>query len=90
MSQARSGPSLWSDPPLDGMPWTVLHLVTWSSGYLEGKGITGARLDVEHLLAHTLGMDRLQLYLLTSHRELSELIPEDLFVNQHLLLALLD
>ena len=63
MSQTRSGPSLWSDPPLDGMPWTILHLVTWSSGYLEGKGITGARLDVEHLLAHILGMDRLQLYL---------------------------
>ena len=63
MSGSVSGPSIWSDPPPQGMPWTVLHLVTWSAGYLQGKGITGARLDVEHLLAHTLGMDRFQLYL---------------------------
>jgi len=41
----------------------VLQLVRWSAEYLAGKGIPGGRLDVEHLLADTLGVDRLQLYL---------------------------
>ncbi len=63
MNQTRSRPSTWADPPTGDRPWTVLHLVTWSTGYLQGKGVKGGRLDVEHLLAHTLGTDRLQLYL---------------------------
>ena len=44
-------------------PWTVLDLVLWSAHYLEGKGVPGARLDAEHLLADTLGVPRLGLYL---------------------------
>ena len=44
-------------------PWTVLNLVLWSAHYLEGKGVSGTRLDAEHLLADTLGVPRLELYL---------------------------
>lgn len=47
---------------VDG-PWTVLRLIRWSAEYLEGKGIEGGRLDAEHLLAHALETERLQLYL---------------------------
>lgn len=44
-------------------PWTVLRLVRWSGDYLDGKGVRSGRLDAEHLLAHALGVERLQLYL---------------------------
>jgi len=47
----------------DGEVWTVLRLMRWSGEYLEGKGVERGRLDAEHLLAHTLGVKRLQLYL---------------------------
>lgn len=49
-------------PPEDGA-WTVLRMMRWSGEYLEGKGIERGRLDAEHLLAHALGLERLQLYL---------------------------
>ena len=51
------------EPPAEGKPWSVLHLLRWSTQYLEGKGIEGVRTDVELLLADTLGMQRLELYL---------------------------
>lgn len=51
------------EPPPSGTPWTVLHLLRWSAGYLEEKGVERARLDAEHLLADTLSMGRLDLYL---------------------------
>jgi release factor glutamine methyltransferase len=41
----------------------VLGLVLWSADYLKEKGVEHARLDAEHLLAHSLGSTRLQLYL---------------------------
>lgn len=44
-------------------PWTVLRLIRWSADYLKGKGVEQARLDTEHLLAHSLGSTRLDLYL---------------------------
>ena len=44
-------------------PWTVLSLVLWSAHYLQEKGVPCARLDAEHLLADTLGVPRLELYL---------------------------
>lgn len=47
----------------DGEVWTVLRLMRWSGEYLEGKGVERGRLDAEHLLAHALGLKRLQLYL---------------------------
>ncbi len=51
------------EPPPDGVPWTVLRLLRWSTRYLAEKGVADGRLDVEHLLAHTLSMSRLDLYL---------------------------
>jgi hypothetical protein len=51
------------DPPSEGRPWTVLHLLRWSTQYLEARGVPDVRLDVEYLLAHTLGLGRLELYL---------------------------
>lgn len=44
-------------------PWTVLRLILWSADYLTNKGVFSGRLDAEHLLAHVLGVNRLQLYL---------------------------
>lgn len=44
-------------------PWTVLRMILWSADYLSGKGVASGRLDAEHLLAHVVGVGRLQLYL---------------------------
>ena len=46
-----------------GDNWTVLRLILWSADYLKDKGIDSGRLDAEHLLAHVVGVGRLQLYL---------------------------
>lgn len=43
--------------------WTVLRMILWSADYLEQKGVESPRLDAEHLLAHVVGVNRLQLYL---------------------------
>ena len=43
--------------------WTVLAVILSSAEYLIGKGVSRGRLDAEHLLAHALGTERLQLYL---------------------------
>ncbi len=43
--------------------WTAMEVVRWSGGYLRDKGVEDGRLNAEYLLAHVLGMDRLQLYL---------------------------
>lgn len=51
------------EPPPEGRPWTVLHLLRWSTQYLEGRGIPDVRIDVEYLLAHVLGLGRMDLYL---------------------------
>jgi len=50
-------------PPAEGEVWTILRMILWSAEYLGGKGVESARLDAEHLLAHVVGVDRLQLYL---------------------------
>lgn len=44
-------------------PWTVLRLMLWSADYLSDKGVESARLDAEYLLAHVLGVGRLEMYL---------------------------
>ncbi len=59
--QIRPTPPAEAPPP--GEPWTVLRMILWSAAYLEGKGVERARLDAEYLLADTLELDRLQLYL---------------------------
>ena len=54
--------------------WTILKMILWSAGYLEKRGVESPRLDAEHLLAHALGMERLQLYLQFER----PLVPEEL------------
>jgi release factor glutamine methyltransferase len=44
-------------------PWTVLELLRWTTGHFASLGIESARLDAECLLAHALGVGRLDLYL---------------------------
>lgn len=43
--------------------WTVLEMLRWTTGYLQGKGFHNARLNSELLLAGSLGLKRLDLYL---------------------------
>ena len=43
--------------------WTLMEVIRWSGTYLSEKGVENGRLNAEHLLAHVLGMERLQLYL---------------------------
>ncbi|MCX5861623.1 MAG: peptide chain release factor N(5)-glutamine methyltransferase [Deltaproteobacteria bacterium] len=43
--------------------WTVKDVLDWTGRYLAGKGVSSPRLDAEVLLAHSLGTDRLHLYL---------------------------
>jgi release factor glutamine methyltransferase len=43
--------------------WTILELITETTGYFKKKGIDSARLDAELLLAHCLGIERIQLYI---------------------------
>ncbi len=42
--------------------WTVLELLRWTTSHFQDKGIEGARLDAECLLAHALGTSRIKLY----------------------------
>ena len=50
-------------PPGPGEVWTVMHMVRWSAAYLGDKGVDSPRLTAELLLAHALGLERLELYL---------------------------
>lgn len=43
--------------------WTIKTLIDWSTKYFQDKEIESARLDAELLLAHTLKIRRLDLYL---------------------------
>ncbi|MEN6441806.1 MAG: peptide chain release factor N(5)-glutamine methyltransferase [Syntrophobacter sp.] len=43
--------------------WTILKVLQWTAGYFGGKGIEQPRADAEVLLAHLLGVERIQLYL---------------------------
>jgi release factor glutamine methyltransferase len=42
--------------------WTVLKILQWTADYLSGKQIDAARLEAELLLAATLNLDRVGLY----------------------------
>lgn len=44
-------------------PWTVLKILQWTAGYFRDRGIERGRLDAELLLAETLGLNRVGLYL---------------------------
>ncbi len=43
--------------------WTVLKVLQWTTEYFKGKRFEQPRADAEVLLAHVLGMERVQLYL---------------------------
>jgi release factor glutamine methyltransferase len=43
--------------------WTILRLIQWTTQYFDNKRIQQPRAGAELLLAHALGMERLQLYL---------------------------
>ncbi len=43
--------------------WTVLKVLQWTTEYFSGKGFEQPRSDAEVLLAYSLGMDRIQLYI---------------------------
>ncbi len=49
--------------PAPSHTWTVLSLIEWSQRYLQERGFDEARLHAELLLAHVLGLLRLDLYL---------------------------
>ena len=61
-----------SDAP--AVPWTILALLRWTAGFFEEKGVPEPRASAEILLAHTLGISRLDLYL----RHDQPLTPEEL------------
>ena len=42
--------------------WTILEIISVSTEYLKSRGIEGARLNAELLLAHALGYKRIDLY----------------------------
>ena len=44
-------------------PWTTLDLVKWTAGYFRDHQVESARSEAEILLAHTLGVRRIDLYL---------------------------
>lgn len=62
MSDAPGSLARTADAPADDV-WPILRMILWSAEYLRTKGVETGRLDAEHLLAHVLGMPRLQLYL---------------------------
>lgn len=43
--------------------WTILDLVRWTTGYFHSRDVESARSEAEILLAHTLGLQRIDLYL---------------------------
>lgn len=44
-------------------PWTLLKLLRWATAYFEARDIEDARASAEILLAHSLGLARIDLYL---------------------------
>lgn len=43
--------------------WTIMEVIAWTAGYLKERGSESPRLDAELLLANTLALGRVQLYL---------------------------
>ena len=43
--------------------WTILKILRWTTDYFREKGVSDPRASAEVLLAHTLGLSRLDLYL---------------------------
>lgn len=57
--------------------WSILKMINWMTEYLEKNGISEPRLNTEHLLAYSLKLKRLDLYLqferILSSSELAEI-----------------
>lgn len=47
----------------DNAPWTILRLLEWTTSYFKKHGIESPRAGAEILLAHSLGLRRIDLYL---------------------------
>jgi len=62
-TRARVSSGKQAHLPGPGEPWTPILLTRWSGAYLLEKGVEDGRLDAELLLAHVLGLRRLDLYL---------------------------
>lgn len=50
------------DPTASKRTWTILKLLSWTSDYFASLGIEHPRADAEILLAHSLGLRRIDLY----------------------------
>jgi release factor glutamine methyltransferase len=50
-----------SPSPLDP-PWTILKILQWATPYFQSRDIDSPRLTAEILLAHVLGVERIDLY----------------------------
>lgn len=48
---------------MPSLPWTILKLIRWTEERFKQEGISSARLEAEVLLAESLGMDRVGLYI---------------------------
>lgn len=46
----------------DDQRWTIGRLIDWTRGFFQQRGIDDARLEAELLLAHAMGVPRIQLY----------------------------
>ncbi|MFZ5586471.1 MAG: peptide chain release factor N(5)-glutamine methyltransferase [Thermodesulfobacteriota bacterium] len=62
--------------------WTIGKLTTWAAEHLAGRGVSAPRLSGELLLAHSLGLRRIDLYL----RFEQPLTPEELAAFKALIL----
>jgi release factor glutamine methyltransferase len=60
-SQPQSGGPPPPEPP-PPVRWTVLEIVRWTTTRFSQRGLASPRLDAEILVAHTLGITRVQLY----------------------------
>ncbi|UCH62239.1 MAG: peptide chain release factor N(5)-glutamine methyltransferase [Fidelibacterota bacterium] len=46
----------------NSLPWRIIDLIQWGTRYFTDRNISNARLEVEWLLAHQLGLERIDLY----------------------------
>ncbi len=52
-----------SNGPEQAGDWTVVRMLEWATGFFRSREISSPRLSIEWLLAHVLGVRRLDLYL---------------------------
>lgn len=52
-----------NQPKLTDPDWTIIKILQWTTSYFRSNGIDSSRSTAEILLAHTLGLKRIDLYL---------------------------